>query len=617
MTTRWLDRGRKLLPYAVAVAWRLVAVVLALEVVYLIVANVVLKTSLLKDFAARGDDLRVDYASAYSVLPGRIEVEDLEVRFHDRNVEFSISVERGTLDVSLHELAARRFHALRVDGRSVSYRMRHKVLSVGKNGPRLAAYPPIPGFADPPLYAKGEDQPAPPIPDEEYDLWEVKVDDVRAEVSEVWILEHRYQGPGLATGAFRIKPARYYEVNGTRLALDGGTLKLGEALVAREVRLSIDCTVTGSDPRKLRGLEPLRHVFAGVRGQLEGTDLSFLDAYLAPRLAAGARGSARADIDVRVEQGVLAPGSRVELTSSGAKVETAAVKVAGPLRLGLFRAAKPPGPRSPFEVVARSPRLDVDLPGGATVRLENVELGAALTPDLTQPIGLVRATLAPVKLSVADLGALRRSLPNARKLPELRGRAEGTLRASKEGREPIQGSFRLALRDATLATQGSRSLPWNATVESEDVTVAFRSDPAVAGSVVLHVDRASALLPLVSSSSVVRDLGERVLELGALHARLEVAVAERRRVDLVEARTGILKARGWVEERKGGAHGRVLVATPAANVGISIDPAGTETELLVPDDWLEAKARARGGQPRTERGSLPRSPAKPRGNTTK
>ncbi len=600
MQSRWIAEGRKVAPHVGAVAWRLVVAVAVLELVYLLVATVVLKTSLLKDFA-RGDDLRVDYDSAYSVLPGRIHVERLRVRFHDRNVEFLIGVERGTLDVSLHELFVKRFHALRVDGSAVSYRMRHKVSRVGKEGPRLAAYPPIAGFRDPPLYAKGETRPAPPFPDKEYDLWEVKVEGVRAEVAEVWILEYRYRGPGLATGSFHVRPARTYEVPHATLDVRGGTLTLGETVVSKQATLTIDCVVTHSETQKLVGLEPVRNIRAGVRGRLEGMDLAFLDAYLAPRLGARADGQSRLDLELRVDHGVIAPGSRLELTVAQARLAAADRSIAGATTLRLTR-PKGTSVDGPFEVGLRSHRLELAVGDARVARLENVELAAALSPDLTRDVRMVRASLAPLRVEVQDLRALEQALPNARKLPQVGGSAVLVVRGSKDGAGPIRGGFRLELSDATLAIDGSRTLPWNGVLVSDDVVGRVDGSPSIGGTVSLHVDRASALLPLISSSPLVRDIQERLLRLRALDAKAKLEFGDHGRLELLEARAGIARARGYLVEQESGARGRFLVSTPAGNVGVLVSPAGTDTELLVADDWLAT--RPRGGLRRPERGGL-------------
>jgi hypothetical protein len=161
----------------------------------------------------------------------------------------------------------------------------------------------------------------------------------------------------------------------------------------------------------------------------------------------------------------------------------------------------------------------------------------------------------------------------------------------------------LELSDATLAVDGARTLPWNGLLVSDDVVGHVEESPAAAsGTLSLHVDRAGALLPLVSSSPLVRDLEERLLRLGALDAKAKLELGERVRFELLQARAGIARARGYVVDRKDGARGRFLVSTPAGNVGVIISPAGTDTELLVGDDWLTA-ARS-GVLRRPERGGL-------------
>src|SRR5262245_59331912 len=163
-----------------------VAIVLALlEAVYLLLANVALMTPLLRRVVNPAEDVEIEYDWAYSPWPGRLYVKNLAFRVEDYNVQFFVGVERGTLDVRLEELARRRFHAVRVIAEGTTYRMRHKFHDVGKDARRVAAYPPIQGFADPPLYRGPH---PPPIPDSEYNLWDVRIENVDAAVREVWIL---------------------------------------------------------------------------------------------------------------------------------------------------------------------------------------------------------------------------------------------------------------------------------------------------------------------------------------------------------------------------------------------------------------------------------------------
>jgi hypothetical protein len=325
-------------------------------------------------------------------------------------------------------------------------------------------------------------------------------------------------------------------------------------------------------------------------------------------------GQGRLEIDFGVERGTVKPGSRVDLVVHRAELAAGGVRVAGATTFGLSRPSTVAEPGAPFELVLRSERLEVDAGMAPTtrvegVRVEGVHLRAAFTPDLVRPLRMLRASLAPVRVEVPDLGTLQRALPLPRTLPELTGRLALLASAEKVGDEPLQGGYRLSLSDATLAVGGRRTQPCNATLVSEDVKARFGESPTVGGTLALHVDRMSALLPLVTSSYLARDLGQRFLDLEALDAKAKLTLGEHARLDLVSARSGILGARGWVVERKDGAHGKILLSTPAANVGMTITPAGTDTELLVGDDWLTSDARPRGGLQRPARGAMSR-PAK-------
>jgi hypothetical protein len=416
------------LPHVWAVAWRLLLTIVALEFVYLTLVNVTLLTPLLQKLATSGDIL-VRYDWAYSIWPGRIEVKNLRVRVQDHNIQFLIGIERGSLDVSLHELVGKRFHVLHVDADNVSYRMRHKVSRVGEEGARLAAYPPIEGFADPPLF---EGAPSRPIPDQDYHLWDVRVEDVKARVKEIWILEYRYRGPGFARGNFHVKPARWYEVYPASLELEGGELTLGNATVAREAIMTMDCRVDGSDPRKLDGLEPFHNVHGGVRGRLEGTKLAFLDAYLGPHVGLTAAGDASVILNARIERGVVAPGTNIEIRSPDASLGNARLRVGG---ASSYRLTVPAAAGSPIELGVRADRLLLE--GGrnrrASPRLEHLDARCTVTPDFTRPLELLSAELAPLKLTLPDLAWISELDDD---LPRLGGEVDAglELRREKSGR---------------------------------------------------------------------------------------------------------------------------------------------------------------------------------------
>ena len=136
----------------------LLLVVAALS--YLVGMNVFLRTHLFRDaVGADPEALLIDYASAYSVWPGRIHVEGLSIRGRDSNVEWILLIDRCDFRVSLADLAHTKFHAHRVRGDGLSLRIRLRTDTATPE--RMAALPPVPGFPNPPLTRRGTGAPAP------------------------------------------------------------------------------------------------------------------------------------------------------------------------------------------------------------------------------------------------------------------------------------------------------------------------------------------------------------------------------------------------------------------------------------------------------------------------
>lgn len=626
-TDGMLKRG---LAHAWAVLWRILVVLGALDAFYLLLSNVVLLTPAVRAFATN-DDMRLKYDWAFSPWPGHVVVRNMSLRFQDHNVQFLIGIERGSLDLSLHELVSKRFHVLRVDADAVSYRMRHKVSRVGLEGPRLAAYPPIEGFADPPLF-DGPSSPA--TPESKYNLWDVRVENVTAQVKELWLLEYRYLGRGIARGNFHVRPARWYEVYPASLELHGGKLTLGDTTVAEHADLSIDCRVEGSDPRTLEGLDPFHKIHAGARGRLAGTDLAFLDAYLVPHAGLSATGNGNVDVDAKLERGVVAAGTDIEIRSPEGSLGNERFRVEGASE---YRLRVPAGTeQAPMELGFRAPRLTIMGAGDhAPPRLEHIDASVHVTPDLTGSLELIGADLAPADLEVPDLAWFSRSSPGA---PGLSGRGVASLQAHRdakgnwsgtghalaanfvaiEGKTRLGGTanldasfasgpnddtlklerLNLATAGGTLAVDARASKPWSAVLKSNDVEVKTKEPLRARGTVELHTDDANALMPLVVESPLARQIESTLLGLKGLDAKADFQVGNVSRLELVRARAGIAQARGVLSVTKSGPVGAFLVSTGVANVGVRVRSGEASVVLFVGDNWLDK-------QPATHRNATP------------
>jgi hypothetical protein len=485
--------------------------------------------------------------------------------------------------VRLHDLLRRTFHAERVRAVGTTFRMRHKLHEVGKDGPRVAAFPPIAGFADPPLYRGSE---PPPIPDSAYALWEISLADVSAEVREIWILEYRYRGRGTAKGRFVVRPARWFEVGESSLTLEGGKLTLGDVPVAEHAHATIHCRVEGTDPRTINGLDPLRQMSASLHGLFEGSNLAFLDAYLGPRAGLRARGSGRSTLDLTLERGSLEQGSSLIIESPDASLGVERLSVRGPSTWSL---TVPKGSGDGVILLAfESRRLSVQggAPRGPAPFLERVAASLEVTRDLSRPLQTKGVSLDSARLTVPALSWFELLL--AEGSPELGGSgtldmdgrragagrfqghadlrfsrlsvqgqsyqlaADGRLEArfdceTEPPRKLTFGRLRLQLDGVSAGTRELRTKQFAATLASDDLVVTSLEPVGAHGSVDLESERAATLLPLVVDSTLVRELAGAVLRSSALKARVLFSTdAQAQRFELVAAHVGSLSARGFL-----------------------------------------------------------------------
>ncbi|HEY5959012.1 MAG TPA: hypothetical protein VIV60_20775 [Polyangiaceae bacterium] len=289
---------------------RAFAIMLAVELLYLIMANALFRTSLVSQVVQSAQGIRFDYGSAYSVVPGRVHVDRLKLRFEDYNVQFELRIDHAVLDVSLHELALRRFHVLDVRAGQVSFRMRHKLHSVGQDAMRVASYPKIEGFADPPLYTGSR---PPPIPDAQYHLWQVHIENVLADVNEIWILEYRFLGNAIAAGSFLLKPARWVMVKSASLTFQSGKLQTVESGATGALVGRIRCDVPGLDVRRLSGSEIFRAISADATLSIANWELKFIDQYLQPRFKVDAKGPLEVQLRAELSAGRITERTNVVL----------------------------------------------------------------------------------------------------------------------------------------------------------------------------------------------------------------------------------------------------------------------------------------------------------------
>jgi hypothetical protein len=456
---RWGRLARRAL-YAVAI----------LAVSYLVAANVLLRTRLLRNaisgspvsFAISGQtsDLRLDYASAYSIFPGRVHLDGLTIRGRDQSVEWLLTVDHADVAVSLVDLLHRTFHASRLRASGFTIRARLRLDRAGATPQVVAALPPIAGFADPPLRDAGPR--APPLTDASYNLWTIDLENVDVEhVREVWIHTVRSEGDSHVYGRWLFRPQRWLDVGPASVHVDGVDISYGSHPLATGVRGSFGATVHPFDLRQPKGLEIFENV--STNGQLGGR--ANVDEAL--RLLAPGRGVTLTrwegpfDSHVVLDHGRLADGTRVGIDAKDCAIEANGLAFAAAIRTDLGVEA-----------------------GVGTVDTRVTGLRVSRSGSEQARITSIAATVTSRHLQIAQ------AFDDARFALDVTG-AETDLVAWKHDLPPASASLvRSAIVKAHGHAEGSIPGAWatgTATITSDDL--AAQLGPAVvAGKLAMHVD---------------------------------------------------------------------------------------------------------------------------------
>jgi hypothetical protein len=286
----------------------LVAVFLVFLVVVVGATNLVLRSHWFSgQINSDPATLLVTYTGVRSLLPGNLRFDTLLLRSRDSNIEWEARLEGVTVRVRLSDLLRRRFRASSVRADALSFRLRERLERSEATSARLARYPGVAGFADPPL----RDPPAPAAV--EGNPWRIVVDDLAVRVvREIWIDSWHWTGSARLGGGLDLLPGRRAEVFPAELSVVGGTLLFGERRVSRETVGAIRAALPLFETQAYPGNEVWKIMsgMAALHGTLEGLDflsadgdgLRFAGGIGSARIGVvlgGGRGSARVDADAR------------------------------------------------------------------------------------------------------------------------------------------------------------------------------------------------------------------------------------------------------------------------------------------------------------------------------
>jgi len=549
---------------------RILAVVLlslvAIEAAWLVVANRQLSSgAVLARLGARPERLRVAWTSARSWYPGHVAVRDLEVSGGSRVSEWHVTCDRGSFRVATWPLLFRRVAVRDAEMGRVSVRVRTRP-KPGMEPELTASWPPIPG-------KPGRPEPRPPPRTDDWKPWDVDVDDARIEdLAEAWVNALRIEGAGRLRASAKVRPRRWFSLPSVEWRATTARMSVGGVPVLRSLEIDADARIDRWPYREEHGRAGLDHLSG--RCELSGEDLSldFLRwlrfSEITPRLD----GPGNLEIEARIEDGRLLPGTTAGFTAARCGVQVLRVDVGGRVA-AQARVLREQG-KDVLQAQARFTDIEVRRSGEP----EAAGTGAAATIDLAWQSPALSSS-EPVRklvvecpdISVPDMARLNPLLPRGAHVRFVDGSAEAGLRLELQDGRSGRGHLDLRARGVAL------DLPGGTRCRGD---VDFVTDPVlkdVENGITTYDGTTLRLANLVLAG---RDSGEPwSLDLEAVHGRTNLAAGDLAEADLAFRMTDLRPLKAAAGEGLPGA----LRMVPNIR-----DLSGT-AHLLVRDELVEVE----------------------------
>jgi hypothetical protein len=303
---------------------RLLIAVLLLTGLYLLGVNLFLSSPLApKAFNRQPQKFRIAWSAAWTVWPGLVQVRGLRLWGHVHDVTWTMDAARARGWINLGALAGRTFRVADLHA--------EEVRSTVVRGPEQET-------------AEDRQEEAAPetAEDRSYRPWTLRFERIALDhIREFDFNDVRLTGDGRGSGAFRVVIRNDFQLYPSQVTMPAAELSLGKDRIAQRIHLEATATLGPYAPHVHPGLEGFDFLSGTLQARGEVPDLPFLERSGLVKAGHGAPGPLAADL--RIEQGRLAPGSRLDLAAPAADggspfaVTTAVTR--GPqgtlLRLGL------------------------------------------------------------------------------------------------------------------------------------------------------------------------------------------------------------------------------------------------------------------------------------------
>lgn len=624
----------------------LLAVVVGLELVYLVVGNVMLRAGTVERLLnKRPEKLLVRYESAYTLFPGHAVVKGFRIRSQATRSQIEAEGDWVRALVNPLPLLWKTVNIVRADARGAEFRMRRRPVTPEELKDKEAFVPPIEGLD----YKDSLRDPTkvPKVPKWGVSVTSSRVDDVR----EVWIDDYRITGPGSAGGGLSIGPGRWLELDGAWVEFPALRVAAGGKPVLDDGKLSARVDIERYDYGENKGLKFRPYLSGQV--QLEATTAggSPLLNHLfrkVPWLSFDGT-ERRAVADLRLEKGKLQPGSRLSMTTEDLAVNFLVYRAEGKADVEVKVVEGKERPLLDVEVLLE------DFGIGLATSTPDAAVGTRLRLHATSDDDLISDTIPSghLELEIADLHA--RDLTRANylipagaglKLKSGSARMDVRLKASTQGSDgegkvtlatdgmaldagalaltgkveatiPIsQGDMmaqrfaidgmRIKLSDFDVAGQtaeGKTTRGWWAELDAPRGLFGFKDADMFRGDVAFKMRDSAPLVLFLTAKKPLPKIGERILEVNDVSGKAGLVYgADRIEIRDLLVSSDMIELQANLAIQGKSARGDLLAVYDWIGVGVEMKGGKQDYHMTGARRWYESRhARAAPDQSRVRR----------------
>lgn len=276
-------------------------------VLYWGAANYLLNRGEPLKFAMRSTKVEIRVESGWSIWPGVLNAKGAFFQVQDYNIELQIKAKHAQLDFAPTSALRGIVHIESLRARGTRVRMLARVKDPNSERLRMAAFPPLserPSYYDeprkfPPKSAK------------------LKIDEIDARLSELWMMEYRAQGDIRAAG--KVEVVKKVEISNVLIGMNEVNIHVGDKLVADHVNTTIKASMGPFPPLGATGKQVLTSIDAAVALDMQVRDLSVAELY-SPDGPLRLEGTSHVTLNLKARGGKL-------LASSSAKIASPALDV--------------------------------------------------------------------------------------------------------------------------------------------------------------------------------------------------------------------------------------------------------------------------------------------------